>query len=803
MAIFSYTTSTEKSASGTTNYGRYYNVDTLNGGANTKIPPYSKINSVVAKFTAKRSGVNLSTSNGDARIYFYNEVSATKGVEVGYWENKVGTSYKEFSADITKYCRTETVDAGIIVKSLINNYPKLYFSSTSVVIRTHTIGSLGVYWDFTPPTFIISLSAGAGGTVSGAGTYDVGSTATIKATPSTGYRFVKWSDGNTNAERQITITTSDISANVTNRSYTAVFEKITFTATFKNHDGTVLQTVNVEHGGTPKYTGSTPTKPSTAEYSYSFSGWNPSIGAITSNITYTAQFTATKRKYTINTSATNGVVSGGGTYEYGTSITLTASPADGYKFEKWSDGNTQNPRGITVTGNATYTAQFTENKYTIAFNGNGNTGGSMSSLTNVGYDDSKTLTANAFTKTGYTFNGWNTKADGSGTSYADKATVSKLTDKNGATVTLYAKWKANSYTIKFNANGGSGSMSDLAMTYGTAKNLTAIGFTRTGYDFLGWSKSSTATTATYADKASVNNLATSGTVTLYAIWKVKTYIITVKSNNDSYGTVSGDGTYNHGSTATLIAAPKEGYEFIKWSDGVTSASRTVIVTENVTYTAVFEKITATIWYPISNYGTAILYNKNGEDVSEQLKFNYGEELTLVFVPKEEYKFVNFTFDGQNNSLSIPLGDIYENPITFSVIGSGTINISIVCQSKETYGVTLENIIIYKQDGNIVNEEGVTYSQYFEGTVLELKPDLSEPMHQFVRWGGDISGTEIPKTYTVTKDSYLRAILKEVQMKFKSVKILHHSTNEVASPTNPLIGGEDGDQAIIKVEIALE
>lgn len=130
------------------------------------------------------------------------------------------------------------------------------------------------------------------------------------------------------------------------------------TATFKNHDGTVLQTVSVEYGGTPSYTGSTPTKPSTAEYSYSFSGWSPSIGAITSNITYTAQFTATKRKYTINTLATNGVVSGGGTYEYGASITLIASPADGYKFEKWSDGNTQNPRGITVTGNATYEAQF-------------------------------------------------------------------------------------------------------------------------------------------------------------------------------------------------------------------------------------------------------------------------------------------------------------------------------------------------------------------------------------------------------------------------------------------------------------
>jgi hypothetical protein len=282
-----------------------------------------------------------------------------------------------------------------------------------------------------------------------------------------------------------------------------------------------------------------------------------------------------------------------------------------------------------------------------------------------------------------------------------------------------------------------------------------------------------------------------------------TYTVTTKVSPSGAGTVSGGGNYEYGKSVTLTAEANSGYTFSQWNDGVKTASRTVTVTGNVTYTAVFEKITATIWCPISNYGTATLYNKNGEDVSEQLKFNYGEELTLVFVPKEQYKFVNFTFDGQNNSLSIPLGDIYENPITFSVIGSGTIDISVICQEKETYGVTLENIIIYKKDGDIVNEEGVVYTQCYEGTVLELKPDLSEPMHQFVRWGGDISGTEIPKTYIVTKDSYLRAILKEVQIKFKSVKILHHSTNEVASPTNPLIGGEDGDQAIIKVEIALE
>lgn len=132
----------------------------------------------------------------------------------------------------------------------------------------------------------------------------------------------------------------------------------TCTATFKNYDGTTLQTVTVNKGSTPSYTGSTPTKASTAEYSYAFSGWSPAVGAITANTTYTAQFTATKRKYNISVSAENGSVTGGGTYEYGSSVTLTAIPNDGYVFKQWSDGNTDNPRTVTVTGDVTYTAEF-------------------------------------------------------------------------------------------------------------------------------------------------------------------------------------------------------------------------------------------------------------------------------------------------------------------------------------------------------------------------------------------------------------------------------------------------------------
>ena len=159
------------------------------------------------------------------------------------------------------------------------------------------------------------------------------------------------------------------------------------------------------------------------------------------------------------------------------------------------------------------------NAYTVKYNGNGNTGGSTAGSSHT-YDTAKGLTANGFTKTGYTFKNWNTKADGSGTSYADKASVKNLSSTNGATVTLYAQWTANKYTVTYNANGGTGTMANQELTYDKAAPLNANTFKRTGYRFNGWNTKADGTGTSYADKASVKNLTANsgGTVTLYAKW---------------------------------------------------------------------------------------------------------------------------------------------------------------------------------------------------------------------------------------------------------------------------------------------
>lgn len=105
-------------------------------------------------------------------------------------------------------------------------------------------------------------------------------------------------------------------------------------------------------------------------------------------------------------------------------------------------------------------------------------------------------------------------------SSAGTKTITVSFDGKTTTFTVTVKEPVvETYKIVYNANGGTGSMADTVMTVGVAKNLPANTFTRTGYSFLGWSTDKNAAAATYTDKQSVNNLATSGTVTLYAIWQ--------------------------------------------------------------------------------------------------------------------------------------------------------------------------------------------------------------------------------------------------------------------------------------------
>ena len=173
---------------------------------------------------------------------------------------------------------------------------------------------------------------------------------------------------------------------------------------------------------------------------------------------------------------------------------------------------------------------FTANTYKIAFNNNGGTG-SMNTITCT-YDTNCTLTKNTFTKTGYTFAGWSKTSNGE-IQYTNGSIVKNLL--TSGSMTLYAKWTANTYTVSYNANGGSGTMNKTTCTYDTDCTLKANSFTKTGYTFANWTKDSATGTA-YTAGSTVKNLATSGNVNMYAKWTTNTYKIAYTMNNGSLGT---------------------------------------------------------------------------------------------------------------------------------------------------------------------------------------------------------------------------------------------------------------------------
>lgn len=262
--------------------------------------------------------------------------------------------------------------------------------------------------------------------------FECGKSAEVTITPQTGYHFVNWSDGNTDNPRVFFMEKdSTITVNIAINTYSVVFKnwndtalqsetlnhgdaieykgasptkpstaqysyKFTawnpnipnpavatqdwvfvaqfeatvnqYTVIFKNYNGDTLQLSKYDYGATPEYKGETPVKPADAQYTYTFTGWDKTISEVTGDVVYTAQFTNSTNTYTLAVEGENGVVTGSGTYQYGAQVQITATPNDCYEFVKWSDGDTNATRTVTVTGDITYTAIFQKIVYKLTIN---------------------------------------------------------------------------------------------------------------------------------------------------------------------------------------------------------------------------------------------------------------------------------------------------------------------------------------------------------------------------------------------------------------------------------------------------
>ena len=270
--------------------------------------------------------------------------------------------------------------------------------------------------------------------------------------------------------------------------------------------------------------------------------------------------------------------------------------------------------------------------YTVTFDANSGSG--TMEPQEFEADKAEVLTANAFTRDGYTFTGWNTKADGSGVSYTDEQSVTVSGD-----MTLYAQWKQNPRQVTVTTDGnGTVSVEPNPAVPGAGVVLKVT--PAEGYELDELKVNNGAVTVsqnedgTYTFKMPDEDAAV--TATFKQIEDTVSYTVTI--TNDGNGTGSANPASGEtGTEVTLSAAPKSGYQFKEWqvvSGGVTVENdKFTIGTENVEIKAIFEKVPEETIYTVT-----VTNDGNGTGSANPASGATGTEVTLSAAPKEGYQF---------------------------------------------------------------------------------------------------------------------------------------------------------------------
>ncbi|MDL2325277.1 InlB B-repeat-containing protein [Ruminococcaceae bacterium OttesenSCG-928-A16] len=341
---------------------------------------------------------------------------------------------------------------------------------------------------------------------------------------------------------------------------------------------------------------------------YTFTGWSPEVtDTVTASATYVAQWAADG--YTLSFDAQGGsptpadvtiVYNGNAVLPSKTDVAKT-----GYTLAGWQTNPAQSPvteyadGGTyihTIAGNVTLFAKWAANQYVVAFNANGGSG-SMPEMP-IHFDETKALTANAFTRAGYTFMGWALAPDATVVEYADGA---NYTMQSAETVVLYAVWQANSYTLSFDTKGGTPAPASQTLAMGTLATAPAQP-TLEGYSFTGW--------YTTPEGGTLWNFATdtmpAQDITLHAGYSKNSYQVTYNYNG------AGENDYRDVEFGALVFKPQDptwaGYTFVGWlaEDGTLWNFETgTMPARNITLTAQWQPAQFTVTYLTYDGGTVV------------------------------------------------------------------------------------------------------------------------------------------------------------------------------------------------------
>ena len=479
------------------------------------------------------------------------------------------------SGSITAQIPNVPSGSGYRVRLVSTNYPMVGGNIQTISIA--------------PSTYTVTVAANPtnAGTVTGGGTYNQGQSCTVSATANTGYTFTNWTENGNVVSSNATYTFNvegnrNLVANFTLNNYT-----VTVSANPSNGG-------SATGGGTFTY-GQNCTVTATANTGYTFSNWTENGNVVSSNSNYTfnvegnrnlvANFTLNNYTVTVSANPSNGgSVTGGGTFTYGQSCTVTATANTGYTFSNWTEnGNVISSNAdytFTVEGNRNLVANFTAITYTITVSANPSNSGTTSG--GGTYTHGQSCTVIATSADGYTFMNWTEN----GSVVSTDANYSFIVTSNRSLVANFEEQQPDTYNINVSPNPNIGGTVTGGGNYNGGQQCTVTATANTGYTFVNWTENGEVVTT----NASYTFIVT-GNRTLVANFTLNSYTITVTADPTEGGRVTGSGNYDHGASCTLTATANENYEFINWTkNGIevsTDATYTFMVTASEEYVAHF------------------------------------------------------------------------------------------------------------------------------------------------------------------------------------------------------------------------
>ncbi len=444
---------------------------------------------------------------------------------------------------------------------------------------------------------------------------------------------------------------------------------------------------------------------------------NPLVVTMDSTKTLTAMCVI--NEYPLTVEAQNGSVVKSPdqeTYAHGTTVTLTATPAVGYRFTGWSGSvtSTANPLDVVMDSTKTLTANFAINEYALRVEvQNGSVARSPNQET---YAHGTAVTLTATPGVGYRFTGWS----GSTTS-----TLNPLVLTMDSTKTLVANFAINEYALAVEAQNGSVVKSPDQETYAHGTTVTLTATPEVGYHFRGWSGSTTST---------LNSLVVTmdSTKTLVANFAINEYALTIEVQNGSVAKSPDQETYAHGTTVTLTATPEVGYHFRGWSGSTTSTLNSLVVTMDSTKTLVAN-------FAINEYALTIeVQNGSVAKSPDQETYVHGTTVTLTATPGVGYHFTGWS--GSTLSTANPLVVVMDSKTTLAANFAAN-------QYTLTANVTpADSGIVALDPPGDVYEFGTTVT--LTATPVEGK--------RFVSWTGDATGSNPQVTVTMNANKTVTA-----------------------------------------------